>query len=126
MLSSFQSPEELQQALGARLRAVRLARNLRIADVAAKGGLDNPRIMRLEHGSGSTVDTLMRYLNALGIAEQALAQIAPTPTVSPIALRDQGPGRQRASRRRGGALRTLRTPPSTPEPPLSQPGPGAP
>lgn len=53
------------KALGARLRAARLRRRLRQADVAAKLGLSRDTINAVEHGSMTT--TIGAYLSVLWV-----------------------------------------------------------
>lgn len=79
------SPAELQHDLGDALRALRINRRLTQADVAAKAGLAQRSLASLERGEGSSVETLVRTLNALN-ATDAIAKLAPTPQVSPLAM----------------------------------------
>jgi len=50
------------------LKAIRLAKGLTLADVAARCGADQPSLSRLENGHyrNPTLDTLWRYAAALG------------------------------------------------------------
>jgi transcriptional regulator with XRE-family HTH domain len=82
---SYKTPAELQEVLGQRLRALRLDRELTQFDVAEKAGTSLRTIQKLERGEGSTVETLVRFLKAVGGAD-AFDAIGPEPTVSPIAI----------------------------------------
>jgi transcriptional regulator with XRE-family HTH domain len=62
---TFQTPKELQVALGARVRRLRLARNIDQRATADKAGISEKALRNLEAGRGSTVETLLRTLKAL-------------------------------------------------------------
>jgi transcriptional regulator with XRE-family HTH domain len=85
MEPTYKSPAELQSELGERLRALRLNRNLAQREVAAKAGVALRSVINLEGGRGSTVETLMRVLNAMDAAG-VLETLAPKPQISPLAL----------------------------------------
>lgn len=85
MEQTYKSPAELQSELGERLRALRLNRNLAQREVAAKAGVSLRSVINLEGGKGSTVETLVRVLNAMDAAG-VLETIAPQPQISPMAL----------------------------------------
>ena len=78
MEQTYRSPAELQSELGERLRALRLNRNLAQSEVAAKAGVSLRSVINLEGGRGSTVETLVRVLNAMDAADK--------PQISPLAL----------------------------------------
>jgi transcriptional regulator with XRE-family HTH domain len=81
----YKSPAELQAELGERLRALRLNRNLAQREIAAKAGVSLRSVINLEGGKGSTIETLVRVLNAMDAAG-TLEMLAPKPQVSPLAL----------------------------------------
>ena len=85
MEQTYRSPAELQSELGERLRALRLNRNLAQSEVAAKAGVSLRSVINLEGGMGSTVETLVRVLNAMDAAG-VLETLAPKPQISPLAL----------------------------------------
>lgn len=93
------TPQELQQALGERVRRLRLRRDLDQLQAAAKAGVSEKALRNLEAGRGSTVETLLRVLKALD-ALAGLDALAPPVSVSPLALLDQGAEPQRVSRPR--------------------------
>ena len=99
ILTASSTPEELQQALGERLRRLRLRRDLDQLQAAAKAGISEKALRNLEAGRGSTVETLLRVLKALD-ALSGLDTLAPPPSVSPLALLAQGGEQQRVSRPR--------------------------
>src|SRR5271168_1115015 len=100
MDSSFQTPEELQTTLGARLRRLRLARNIDQRATADKAGISEKALRNLELGHGSTVETLLRTLKALDSLE-GIEMLAPEPSVDPLALlrRSKVPQRVRHSKK---------------------------
>ena len=98
---TFLSPYELEVALGGRLRELRVRRNLGQAEVAAAAGVGRRAIYTLESGGGSTVETLLRVLKALGITDP-IAALAPAPQVSPLAVLRSPKPPQRAGRKRKG------------------------
>jgi len=100
-----ETPEEMEIALGARLKSLRLARNLEQRTVAERAGVSVRALRSLEAGQGSTLKTLVSVLRALGRADW-LPTIAPVATVNPLALTQAASPRQRASRqRRASAMR---------------------
>jgi transcriptional regulator with XRE-family HTH domain len=96
---AFQTPEELQLVLGARLRQLRLSRGLDQRRTAEKAGISEKALRNLETGRGSTVETLLRVLKALDHLD-GLEALAPELSVDPMALLRQSRPRQRAGRPR--------------------------
>ena len=101
MEKEFLSPHELEISLGGRLRELRLRRNLAQAEVAASAGVGRKAIYSLENGGGSTVETLLRVLKALGVTDP-IAALAPAPQVSPLAVLRSPKPQQRAGRKPKG------------------------
>ena len=81
----FQTPDELQSALGERLKRLRLNRNLDQKYTAEKAGISERALRNLESGHGSTVETLLRVLKALDYL-QGIDMLAPEPSVNPLDL----------------------------------------
>jgi transcriptional regulator with XRE-family HTH domain len=79
------SSDELEERLGARIRALRIARNLDQAAVADKAGLSVRTIKNLENGRGSSVSTLVKVVRALDRAEW-LETLSPEVVVSPLRM----------------------------------------
>jgi transcriptional regulator with XRE-family HTH domain len=87
------------EAVGSRLAAVRLNRNLTQTALGREAGVSRATIERLENGAGTDLKLLVRVLRALQLLEGFLAGI-PADEPSPMALlRAQGRKRQRARRK---------------------------
>lgn len=97
MESTTQTPAELQRDLGERVRRLRIDRGLSQQELAAKAGISLKTLRNLELGAGSSLDTLLRALKALDVAN-LLDALAPAPVVSPLALL-KGPAPPRRVRR---------------------------
>ena len=93
----FKTPEELQVALGVRLKRLRLNRNLDQRATAERAGISERALRNLENGQGSTVETLLRVLKSLGYV-QGINMLAPEPSVNPLDLLRQGKAPQRVRR----------------------------
>lgn len=63
-------PAEIQQALGARLRAQRLAQDLSQRDLARMAGLSLGALRKLEQDGRCSLETLVRVVQALGLVEE--------------------------------------------------------
>jgi transcriptional regulator with XRE-family HTH domain len=94
------SLEELQVALGKRIRQLRLSRNLDQRTTAEKAGISERALRQLETGHGSTVETLLRTLKALDYV-QGIGMLAPEVAVDPLALLRNSQPPQRVRRPRG-------------------------
>ena len=94
---SFSAPHELQELLGARLKRLRLNRNLDQRTTAEKAGISEKALRNLESGRGSTVETLLRVLKALDHLE-GLDMLAPEISVNPLDLLRNPKAPQRARR----------------------------
>lgn len=70
-------------ALGERVSRLRLSRNLTQARLAQESGASVSSIKRLEAGSNTSLDTLLRVLGVLGLEERLLESL-PDPDVRPI------------------------------------------
>ena len=95
----FRTPEELQTALGERIRKLRLSRNMDQLTTADKAGISEKALRNLEAGRGSTVETLLRTLKALH-SLQGIEMLAPDVTVNPLALLHSARAPQRVRRSR--------------------------
>ncbi len=96
---AFRTPEELQAALGERVRRLRLSRNIDQRTTAGKAGISEKALRNLEAGRGSTVETLLRTLKALD-SLQGIEMLAPEVTVDPLALLHSSKPQQRVRRPR--------------------------
>jgi len=102
---NFRTPEQLQAALGERIRRLRLSRNVDQRTTASKAGVSEKALRNLEGGRGSTVETLVRTLKALDYL-QGIEILAPEVTVNPLALLNQAKPPQRVRRARKQAKGT--------------------
>jgi len=82
---SFNTPEELQVALGGRMRRLRLSRNMDQLATAKKAGVSEKALRNLEAGRGSSVETLLRVLKALDYL-QGIEALAPEVTINPLTM----------------------------------------
>lgn len=99
MPSHHPTPEEMEVALGERLKALRLDHDLDQKAFAERAGISERSLRNLEGGRGSTLRTLTSVLRALG-REEWLTTIAPVSTINPLMLNRAAEPRQRASRSR--------------------------
>jgi transcriptional regulator with XRE-family HTH domain len=67
---AFATREEILQHLGARLRAQRLAQSLTQAALADMAGVSVGTVKTLERCGISSLETLVRIVQALGLADQ--------------------------------------------------------
>ncbi len=87
--------ELIESALFDRLETIRLARNLTQAQLATMTGLSLRTINRLGKGDGTSLDTFIRVLTALGL-QANLATLLPDPAVRPVERMTRGRERKRA------------------------------
>lgn len=102
MIVIHQTPEELESALGERLKSLRLDRNIDQKTLAERAGISVRALRNLEGGQGSTLRSLVSVLRALG-REDWLSTIAPVATINPLMLSRHAEPRQRATGTRHGA-----------------------
>ncbi|MGH8156677.1 MAG: helix-turn-helix domain-containing protein [Rhodanobacter sp.] len=92
------SDPKVLRAIGERIRALRLDRDLSQSALAEHAGISLPTVQRLEAGQRLQVENLVRVLRSLGKLD-ALEAIFLAPPVSPMALATQvKPMRKRAPR----------------------------
>lgn len=92
--------QQIERALGRRLEALRLSRNLTQADLAAAAGVSQSTIKRLERGDTISLETFIRVLIALRL-QGHLATLLPDPGIRPVE-RVSGLKRERRRARRTG------------------------
>ncbi|HEY3943249.1 MAG TPA: helix-turn-helix domain-containing protein [Acidimicrobiales bacterium] len=109
--------DELEQALGERVRQQRFNKGLTQVETADRANVSLGALKHLESGSGATVRTLVRVLRALGIDDPLGDAVAPAPEAfNPLDLLE---ARERAARaKRPQRVRPARDP-ATPHPPRS-------
>lgn len=102
MPQQFESLDELQRDLGERVRRLRLRRNYDQRMTAERAGVSERALRNLETGNGSTVETLLRVLRALGALE-GIEALAPRPGIDPMELLRRGPREPRRVHRTRGS-----------------------
>ncbi|MBE9640674.1 helix-turn-helix transcriptional regulator [Salipiger pacificus] len=85
----------LAKDLGERLARFRLSRNLRQVDLAEQSGISRGAVARIEAGEGGTIDSLLRIMQALGLADRT-EMLLPDASLSPLDPRSEIGPRQRA------------------------------
>lgn len=93
------------EELGARLRQTRLNQGVSQAELAAKAGVSELTISKMESGSPGQARNFLRVLRALGLQANLDAAV-PRAVSSPIAESDRG-GRARKRSPRGGSHKNL-------------------
>lgn len=91
------TPEEMEVDLGARLKALRLSRNIDQATLADRAGISVRALRKLEAGDGSTLKTLLATVRALGRQEWVTTVAPAGGLLNPLTLTRQAQPRQRAS-----------------------------
>src|SRR5690554_6622669 len=76
-------PGVIIREIGEGLAVNRLQRNITQAELAKQAGIATRTLRRLESGEGATLDTLIRLLQALGMA-QSLDLLLPKGNLSPM------------------------------------------
>jgi transcriptional regulator with XRE-family HTH domain len=100
---SFSSPDEIARELARRLKAARLAQGLQQPELALRAGLSVGTVKALENKGQSTLSSLIRVVQALGLTQDL--QQAFVLQVHSIAQMEQAQQavRRRAPRRPGAA-----------------------
>jgi len=89
---------ELEAALGENLKQLRLSRNTDQRTLAEQAGVSTRALQSLENGEGSSLQTLVKVVRALG-RESWFDTIAPVATINPMAMVAKAAPRQRARRK---------------------------
>ena len=94
---SLVSSEDIENALGQQLEAIRLSRNITQNHLAKDAGVSRSTVTRLaQDGKGISLDSFIRILKALQLQDH-LQALLPDPGVSPLQrLALKGHDRQRA------------------------------
>jgi len=95
ILSKSQS-ERMELDLCKRLVDVRLMKNINQRTIAEMAGVFPRTISRMENGKVVTLDTFIRVMSALGIADQ-LSVLAPASEIRPVERVCKGRERKHAS-----------------------------
>lgn len=88
--------EKIEQDLCQKLVGVRLLKNISQAKLANAAGVSRRTISRLENGAGVSLDTFIRVMLALGLADH-LAALLPDSTIRPIERANRKAERKNAS-----------------------------
>ena len=91
--------DEWERQVGQQVRDLRLRSDRTQADLARAANVSTSTLASLEHGAGSSLATLVAVVRALGRTDW-LGQLAPPPTISPLAVLEQQQRRQQRQRRR--------------------------
>jgi transcriptional regulator with XRE-family HTH domain len=67
---AFATHDEICKGVGAQLKALRLARSLAQADLAARSGVSEKTIKNIENKGQASLDSAVRVVVALGLADQ--------------------------------------------------------
>ncbi len=99
---AFNTDDEIVLELGNRLRTIRLQRNLTVAEVATKAGINRNTVLNAERGKNPRLNTVVKLLRVYERLESLNGFIEP-PSISPLQLvRTKGQLRQRARKSRHG------------------------
>ncbi|MDO9568047.1 MAG: helix-turn-helix domain-containing protein [Hydrogenophaga sp.] len=102
---SLALPEEVCAELGRRVRARRLALNLSAEELAARAGVADRTLRRLEQTGFSTLATFVRVLEVLNALPDLQEVLALQPrSIKAMRAQAQAAPRMRAGRRRGPTL----------------------
>ena len=97
------SSDAVINALFQQIEQIRLSRNVSQAALAKEAGVSRSTITRLASGENISVDSFVRVMQALGLADH-LAALLPNANVRPVErIRLQGAERRRASPKRKAA-----------------------
>ena len=100
------SAERLARDIGAKLERLRLTRNIKQSTLAQNAGISVRTLRRLESGEGATLDSFVRVLSSIGLA-QNLDLLLPDPHIRPIErVKTGGAERQRSSARKADGPKT--------------------
>lgn len=94
-MTSKQTTTELEATLGDNLKRLRLSRNIEQRTLAEQAGVSTRALQNLENGQGSSLQTLLKVLRALG-RESWIDTVAPVASVNPMAMTTHAAPRQRA------------------------------
>ena len=94
---SIASSDAIINALFQQIEQIRLSRNVNQAALAKEAGGARSTITRLASGENISIDSFVRVMQALGLADH-LAALLPNPNVRPVErIRLEGAERRRAS-----------------------------
>ena len=82
----FLTISELERELGRQVREFRIRKEMEQLKVAELAGISDRAVRGLEQGRGSSINTLLRVMKALGALDGLNNLFPQAPTVDPIAL----------------------------------------
>lgn len=97
MVFEFITAGEIRALLAARLKALRLARNLQQRELAAVAGVSRGTVQNLEARAQCSFDSLVRIAMALGVADDLESVFVRPPSSIAEMEKAAEPGRRRAS-----------------------------
>jgi len=100
MRLSLRSPDDLARALGTRVKALRLMRNVTQIDLAGRAGISPASLKRLENGGTGSVETVARLALILG-AETEFEALFAMPEPATLDAVIDPPARRHATGKRG-------------------------
>ena len=95
------TPEQVEQQLAARIRALRLQRNWKQSTLAERSGVSLPTIRRYEGTGRTTLRNLLRLCHALGRLDEFVELLLPARASSIAELEARSKARAPAGRQRG-------------------------
>ena len=98
-METLRSSAEIEVLLGARLRELRLLKNLDQQSLAKRAGVSLNAVKHLESGQGARVSSLIKVLRALERIDW-LETLAPTVSISPMQMLMRGSRERKRARRR--------------------------
>lgn len=94
--TASRTPSPAETSIGANIRTLRLIENIDQATLAVRAGVSRSALRSLEAGDGSSLNTFISVLRALG-RESWLDSLAPVAPITPMTLSRNGIVRLRAS-----------------------------
>lgn len=95
------TPEQVEQQLASRIRALRLRRNWKQSTLAKRSGVSLPTIRRYERCGRTTLKNLLRLCHALGRLDEFAELLLPARASSIAELEALSEDREQAGRKRG-------------------------
>ena len=90
---------EILAELGRNVRGVRIQRGMEQAQLAERAGISTSALSHLENGHGSTLQSFVRVLRALGL-DAGLNKLVPGAVFDPLSITRDAAPRQRSRRPR--------------------------
>lgn len=101
MQYQFLTTSDLARLVGTQARDYRIRKGMEQAEVAEVAGVSERTVRGLEQGTGSSLDTLLRVMKALGTLESLDKLFPQAATIDPLAMLKRSRPRQRVFKKRG-------------------------